>query len=106
MTHRVILSPRALQQLASIFRYIEKDASTQTAANFVESIMAHCQGFAQFPLRGTKQDEIRPGLRLVGVRKRVTIAFEVEQTIVNILGIFYGGQDVEAALGDDLSDTE
>jgi len=45
--------------------------------------------------------EIRPGLRTVGYRRRVTIAFEVADDTVNILGIFYGGQDIEADLRSD-----
>jgi len=31
----------------------------------------------------------------------VTIAFEVADDTVNIIGAFYGGQDYEAALRDD-----
>jgi toxin ParE1/3/4 len=104
MAHRVVLSERALQQLDSIFRYIEAAANVQTAADFVDLIVAHCEGFDKFPLRGSKRDEVRPGLRIVGFRKRVTIAFHVTETTVNILGIFYGGQDVEGALSDDASD--
>jgi hypothetical protein len=38
----------------------------------------------------------------VGYRRRVTIAFEVADDAVNILGVYYGGQDFEADFqGDD-----
>jgi toxin ParE1/3/4 len=43
------------------------------------------------------RDEIRPGLRTFGFRRRVTIAFDVAPGAVIILGIFYGGQDLVAA---------
>jgi toxin ParE1/3/4 len=39
-----------------------------------------------------------PGLRTIGFRRCVTIAFAVEADAVMIIGIFYGGQDFEAAL--------
>ena len=37
------------------------------------------------------------GLRTFGFRRRVTIAFEVTEDTVAILGIFYGGQQFELA---------
>jgi len=51
-----------------------------------------------FPMRGTRHDDIRSGLRVFGFRRRVSIAFEVTGEVVTILGIFYGGQNLEAAL--------
>jgi toxin ParE1/3/4 len=51
-----------------------------------------------FLARGIKRDDVRPGLRITGYRKRVAIAFHVDEERVNIIGIFYGGQDYEAAL--------
>jgi toxin ParE1/3/4 len=53
-----------------------------------------------FPERGTRRDDLSPGLRIVGYRRRATIAFTVESDAVIIQGIFYGGQDYEAALRD------
>jgi toxin ParE1/3/4 len=56
-----------------------------------------CESLKIFPVRGTQRDDIRAGLRVIGFRKRVSIAFEVTGNIVTILGVFYGGQDFEAA---------
>jgi toxin ParE1/3/4 len=36
-------------------------------------------------------------LRLFGYRRRVSIAFQVTDEVVTILGIFYGGQNFETA---------
>jgi toxin ParE1/3/4 len=41
---------------------------------------------------------VRHGLRTVGYKRRVTIAFSVEDKSVVIQGIFYGGQAFERAL--------
>jgi toxin ParE1/3/4 len=45
------------------------------------------------------RDDIRPGLRVVGFERRVTIAFAVGEAGVTIVRVFYGGQDWEEALG-------
>jgi toxin ParE1/3/4 len=48
-------------------------------------------------MRGARRDDIRPGLRVFGFRRRVSIAFEVTGEAVTILGIFYGGQNFDTA---------
>ena len=52
-------------------------------------------------MRGMARDDLRPGLRVVGFRRRVTIAFAITEETVEILGIYYGGRDYEALLSID-----
>lgn len=47
--------------------------------------------------RGHLRDDVRPGLRIVGFKRRVTVAFSVDHDHVTILRVFYGGQDWEDA---------
>lgn len=101
MTYQVIFLPRARQHLIEISDYIEGEASLAIARNFVSDIISYCNGFDVFPQRGMARDDIYPGLRLVGFRKRVTIAFAIEGDRVLIIGVFYGGQDYESALSAD-----
>jgi toxin ParE1/3/4 len=54
-----------------------------------------------FPNRGAPRDDILIGLRTIGFRRRVTIAYVVEPTAVLVVGVFYGGQDFEAILRED-----
>ena len=56
----------------------------------------YCDSFETFPELGLKRDDLRPRLRIIGFRKRVSIAFRVEESSVIILGVHYGGQDFEA----------
>jgi toxin ParE1/3/4 len=51
-----------------------------------------------FPERGTRRDDLLPGLRITGYRKSVTIAFRVspDDGVDSIIGVFYGGQDYES----------
>jgi plasmid stabilization system protein ParE len=68
---------------------------------FTDAILDLLEELRDFPNRGTMRDDLLPGLRTVGFRRRVTIAFVVEPTQVLVVGIFYGGQDFEAMLRDD-----
>ena len=49
-------------------------------------------------MRGTQHDDLLPGLRIIGMERRVTIAFRIDGNTVEILRILYGGRDVQAAL--------
>lgn len=95
---RVAYSRRAVAQLEALYRYIADDSGARRARDFVGAILEYCDGLESFPLRGTRRDDIRPGLRIIGFRRRVTIAFMVDDEAVTILGVFYGGQDYGTAL--------
>ena len=63
--------------------------------------MEFCESLSTVPRRGTRRDDVRPGLRVTSYRKRVVIAFVVVSGVVSILGVFYGGQDYETILQDE-----
>jgi plasmid stabilization system protein ParE len=96
--HSVIYAPEAEAQLVALFFHIAAAASPEIAARYTDAIEKQCESLKTFPMRGTRRDDIRPGLRVFGFRRRVSIAFEVTDDLVTILGIFYGGQNFEAAL--------
>jgi toxin ParE1/3/4 len=47
---------------------------------------------------GVRRDDVRPGLRITNYKKRVAIAFDVDDARVHIIGNFYGGQDYDSVL--------
>lgn len=102
--YTVVFTPEAEAQLALLYRYIADAASPDIAARYTDSIVTYCEDLRSFPHRGTKQDDIRPGLRVTNFRKRAAIIFTVESEQVSIIGVFYGGQDYEAALRSGLDD--
>lgn len=104
MAYTVEFAPEALEQLAALYRYISTAASPETAQRYTDAILTHCEELRTFPLRGNQRDDIRPCLRITNYRKRAVIAFAVDAKQVSILGIFYGGQDFEAALQFGLDD--
>jgi plasmid stabilization system protein ParE len=103
MTGRIHYTPEAQQQLDDLDEWISKKASAETARQFVSAVMDHIDGILVFPLTGRVRDDIRPGMRTTTFRKRTLVAYEVhgasDEVIVNVLGVFHGGQDWPAALG-------
>lgn len=99
MTFRVVFAPEAEGQLDEMFRYIAGRATAQVAEHYVGQVIDYCEGLAEYPIRGTARDDIRPGLRTTSYRKRTVIAFAVVEDLVLIVGVFHGGRDYESALG-------
>jgi toxin ParE1/3/4 len=97
----VSFAPEAEAQLASIYRYIAGEASPEVARTFTDQIVSKCESLALFPHRGAPHDDVRPGLRTVPFRRRVTIAYSVQSDRVTILGLFYAGQDFRSLLAPD-----
>ena len=51
MSHRVIFSPQALEQLLELFRYIAHPGSPDIAARYTEAIAAYGEGLLCRPDR-------------------------------------------------------
>ncbi|MFI5022875.1 MAG: type II toxin-antitoxin system RelE/ParE family toxin [Alphaproteobacteria bacterium] len=90
--------PLAEADLFGLYRYIAEEAGHEVAGAYIDRIEAACMALETFPERGTRRDDIRPGLRTMGFERRVTIVFQVKRAEVVIVRIFYGGQDYERAL--------
>ncbi len=97
MTFTVIFNTSAKADLFAIYDYIADRAGAEIALRFVEAIEAYCLGFAHSPERGTRRDELRPGLRTVGFRRRATILFGVNRDAQRVVihGIYYAGRSLE-----------
>ncbi len=104
MPYTVVFSREAEEQLVAIYHYIAIKASPEIAERYTSAIASYCDGLQLLPHRGTRRDDIRPGLRTTNYKRRVVIAFTVEAERVSIIGIFYGGQDYEAVLQPDLDE--
>ena len=96
--YSVVFAPEAAGQLDSLYAYVAAAASPAVALSYTNAIVSYCEGLNISPHRGTRRDDIRPGLRVTHYRKRAVIAFTVEEALVSIIGIYYGGQDFESDL--------
>ncbi len=98
---RVVFRPEALAQLDELYDFVAAAGSPVAAADLVDAIVTFCEDLAPFPLRGNARDDIRPGLRTIGFRRRAVVAFVVRDDAVVVLGVFYGGRDYEPLLRDE-----
>ena len=92
----VEFTPLAVRQIDNLHAYISERSDETRADDYVGRIVSFCRGLATVPSRGTKRDDLLPGLRTVGFERRLTIAFVVDAKVVLIEGVFYGGRDFEA----------
>jgi toxin ParE1/3/4 len=95
VSYRVFFSPEARADLLELYDYIAERSGEDRAFRYVERIEHWVHGLERFPERGTRRDDIRPGLRVAGFERRASIAFEVQGDTVTILRILYAGRDLE-----------
>jgi len=101
MNWRVQFAPEALDQLRRLEKRIANAGAPMAAERYVDSIVDFCMKLETFAARGVARDDLLPGLRITHFRKRAIIAYTLEPEVVSIVGVFYGGQDYEAALAPD-----
>jgi toxin ParE1/3/4 len=105
MTGRFIYSPRAERQLNEINDWITRSASADVANRFLTAVRAHIESLSTFPMAGRARGDIRAGLRTATFKKRMVVAYLVDEDsdgrVITVLGVFHGGQDWMRALSAD-----
>ena len=89
MKYTVAFTPEAEDDLLDLYNYIADHSSTTQAMRYIERIERSCMSLTTMPDRGTRRDDLCPGLRV--------IAFQINSGSVAILRILYGGRSVELA---------
>jgi toxin ParE1/3/4 len=97
VSHTVVFTPEAKDDLLDLYDYIADHSSPKRALRYILRIEKTCQSLTTLPERGTRRDDLRPGLRVMGFERRVLIAFRVSADSVAILRILYGGRSIELA---------
>lgn len=97
MTREVVFAPEAQLDLLDLYDMVAKGGGDGRALAYVERIQAACLRLGAFPERGTRRDDIRPGLRVIGFERRVAIAFHVGAGRVTIDRVLYGGRSLDTA---------
>jgi toxin ParE1/3/4 len=95
---RVVFSPEARDDLDRLADRIAEAGGKAVALGFVGRLEAFCLVLATADI-GRPRDDLRPGLRVAGFRRRVAVAYTSDGDQVVILRLFYGGQDWETRLG-------
>lgn len=94
----IVFSPEAQDDFEQLYLFIAERSDPERALAYVDRIETYCRGFADFPERGARRDDLFPGLRVAGFERRVTIAFRVDTETVTFLRILYGGRDIDALI--------
>ena len=89
----IFFAPEAQTDLRWIYDVISDVSGPAVAARYVSRISDFCQRLELASERGTRRDDIRPGLRVIGFERRISIAFVAEAERVLILRLFYAGAD-------------
>ena len=102
--YEVSFRPQAEADLFDLYRYIAQESGRAVAGAYIDRIETACLALETFPERGTRRDDLRPGVRTMGFERRATIVFQVLESEVVIIRIFYGGRDYERLLRRDTDD--
>ena len=91
----------ARTDLAAIFRHIvNAGGSPDVALKFTLRIEDRCQSIGDAPRGGRSRDDIVPGLRTVPFEHSALVAYIIDDAVVRIVNIFYGGRDYETLMRD------
>lgn len=97
----------AKDDIYNIVEYVALAAgSYRTAARFVARIEAKCLKIGDAPRAGRARDDLLPGLRTIPFEHSAVIAYVVEQNVIRVTNIFYGGRHFEALLRNQADDHE
>ncbi|HEU0045473.1 type II toxin-antitoxin system RelE/ParE family toxin [Sphingomonas sp.] len=96
--YRVVLSQEAQDEIESLRRYISEAANPGTANGYIDRVLAHTGKLTNFPHRGSPRDDLRPGTRTISFKRRMTIAYTVDEQDVVVLGFAYGGRNLDDLL--------
>lgn len=101
MQYCVRLHVQAEAEIDQIYVDVSDVAGPAIAGNYVAGLYRFLESFQTFPKRGTVREGPVAGLRLVGYRRRCTVAFVVEHDVVTILGIFQRGRNITPEMLED-----
>jgi toxin ParE1/3/4 len=94
---RLFYTLQAQADLDNIFDFIATD-NPRRARTYIDEIRQACRNLCESPMIGTERPDLRPGLRILPLWRRIVIADELAPDRVDILGIFSGGRDYEAIM--------
>ncbi|SFB02807.1 ParE toxin of type II toxin-antitoxin system, parDE [Rhizobium sp. NFR07] len=94
MAYRIVYLPDAVADLDKLYLDISLAAGAKTADDFLEGVIAFIYALEMFPARGTVRDSRIPGLRIIGYRRSISVAFSVRGDDIVILGVFRRGQNI------------
>lgn len=81
-----------------MYDYIAEHSRPDKAWSYVSAIKSFLVDLCAYPERGSLRSGAVDGLRIIGFRRRLSIAFVAREGDVLVLGFFYAGCSIDAAL--------
>lgn len=95
---RVVFRPIANDDLDSLRRYLTEEAGLAVAEDYLDRLEAACLELGTLADRGAPRDDLRPGLRMLVVERRILILYRVATREVRIVRILHGSRDLVRAV--------
>lgn len=95
MRYRVIRHPLVDRDIARIASFLLEYTTPESVAGKIARLDSDASALGEDPHRGTRRDDILPGLRAIPSACRGVIAFDVddEARVVRILSVTWAGAD-------------
>ena len=93
MRYRVIRHSLVDRDIARIAAYLLDFTTPRSVADKIAALDSDVNALGENPYRGTRRNEILPGLRAIPSSEKGVIAFEVseESRVVRVLSVTWGG---------------
>jgi toxin ParE1/3/4 len=93
-SYKLVYTQEARMDLREIRQYIASRASSRIADSYVRSLRAFCRTLTTAPQRGESRAHLRPGLRSIGFKRRVSVIFTVsdQERVVRMVAFHYAGR--------------
>ena len=91
--------PAATDQLFELYQHLAAEGGRLRAGEYVSRLEAACLRLAAFPRMGRLAEELGPELRILAFERRAVIVYRLNDAAVEILGVYFGGRDIAALLG-------
>jgi len=95
MGYSIVYLADASVDLKRLYSEIVAAAGFRIADDYVAGLIAFIRALETFPERGTVRISRIPGLRIIGYKRSVSVAFVVTGNDVVIIGIFRRGQNID-----------
>ena len=99
MKRRVVYRPLADDDLVAIYSFFA-DKNPMSAIALIRKIRAQCATLESMAERGPLRERLGLGIRIFVIDRMVTVAYRIEGESVEIMRVFYAGQNIPEGLGD------
>ncbi|MFC5739901.1 type II toxin-antitoxin system RelE/ParE family toxin [Sinirhodobacter huangdaonensis] len=95
MSHYIRFHPSVADDLDWIAEWISDYAGAASAAAKLDEIEQTIRGLSLTPHKGSRRDEIAPGLRAIPAGRKGVVVFAVDDDLCEVLiyAVSYGGAD-------------